>query len=123
VGVLAAGVVTFGAGLALTLIPALPALICGIALITMGFFALHATASGWVGRMAEAAKGHAASLYMLVYYLGASLLGSAGGWFWTKAGWGGVVGFVAALLLAALLVVARLAALTAPGRWAASGSR
>jgi YNFM family putative membrane transporter len=123
VGVLAAGVVTFGAGLALTLIPALPALICGIALITMGFFAIHATASGWVGRMAEAAKGHAASLYMLVYYLGASLLGSAGGWFWTKAGWGGVAGFVAALLLAALLVVARLAALTAPGRWAASGSR
>jgi len=32
--------------------------------------------------MAGATKGHAASLYLLAYYLGSSALGSCGGWFW-----------------------------------------
>jgi len=124
--VLAAGLVIFAAGLALTLAHALIALITGIALITIGFFVAHGVASGWVGRMANGAKGHAASLYLLAYYLGSSLLGSAGGWFWTRGGWGGVVGFVAVLLVAALAVAQRLATLgrlTAPDRLAASESR
>ncbi len=107
--VLATGLLIFAAGLALTLAHALFALIAGIALVTIGFFIAHGIASGWVGRMAQGAKGHAASLYLLAYYLGSSLLGSAGGWFWTKSGWGGVVGFVAVLLIAALGVAARLA--------------
>jgi YNFM family putative membrane transporter len=124
--VLAAGLMIFAAGLALTLAHSLVALISGIALATIGFFVAHGIASGWVGRMATGAKGHAASLYLLAYYLGSSLLGSAGGWFWTQAGWGGVVGFVAVLLVAALAVAGRLARLrevTAPDRLAASGSR
>jgi len=45
----------------------------------------------------------------LAYYLGSSLLGSAGGWFWTRSGWGGVVGFVAVLMIAALAVAGYLA--------------
>jgi len=106
--VLAAGLLIFGAGLALTLAHLLVALIAGIALVTIGFFVAHGIASGWVGRMAKGAKGHAASLYLLAYYLGSSLLGSAGGWFWTRSGWGGVVGFVAVLLIAALVVAGRL---------------
>jgi YNFM family putative membrane transporter len=107
--VLAAGVVIFAGGLALTLAHALVALIAGIAVITIGFFVAHGVASGWVGQMAQGAKGHAASLYLLAYYLGSSLLGSAGGWFWTHRGWTGVVGFVAVLLIGALAVSARLA--------------
>ncbi len=109
--VLVAGLVIFAAGLALTLAHALIALIAGIALVTIGFFVAHGIASGWVGRMAKGAKSHAASLYLLAYYLGSSLLGSAGGWFWTKDGWGGVAGFVAVLLIAALAVAGRLAKL------------
>jgi YNFM family putative membrane transporter len=114
--VLAAGVLIFAAGLALTLAQALIALIGGIALITIGFFVAHGIASGWVGRMAKGAKGHAASLYLLAYYLGSSILGSVGGWFWTKDGWGGVAGFVAVLLLAALAVATRLATFERPQR-------
>jgi YNFM family putative membrane transporter len=120
--VLAAGLVIFAAGLALTLVHALFALIVGIALVTVGFFVAHGVASGWVGQLAKGAKGHAASLYLLAYYLGSSLLGSAGGWFWTKNGWGGVAGFVAALLIAALAVAAHLAGITAPDRSVASRS-
>jgi YNFM family putative membrane transporter len=114
--VLAAGILIFAAGLSLTLAHALVALIAGIALVTIGFFVAHGIASGWVGRMANGAKSHAASLYLLAYYLGSSLLGSAGGWFWTRSGWGGVVGFVAVLMTAALVVASRLAKLESPQR-------
>jgi YNFM family putative membrane transporter len=114
--VLAVGLLIFATGLALTLAPALLALIAGIALVTIGFFVAHGIATGWVGQMAKGAKGHAASLYLLAYYLGSSVLGSAGGWFWTKDGWGGVVGFVAVLLIAALVVAGRLARLEPPHR-------
>jgi len=114
--VLAVGLLIFAAGLGLTLAPALLALIAGIALVTIGFFVAHGIATGWVGQMANGAKGHAASLYLLAYYLGSSVLGSAGGWFWTKDGWGGVVGFVAVLLIAALVVAGRLARLAPPHR-------
>jgi MFS transporter, YNFM family, putative membrane transport protein len=106
--VLISGLGVFAAGLALTLLHPLAAVIGGVALVTVGFFVVHAVASGWVGRLATQAKGHAAALYLLAYYAGSSLLGSAGGWFWTGAGWNGVVGFVAALLILALLAALRL---------------
>ena len=53
-----------------------------------------------MGAAAQDNKGHATSLYLLFYYLGSSIIGSAGGWFWLYAGWLGVV------LLAMLLVLA-----------------
>jgi YNFM family putative membrane transporter len=74
----------------------------GIALLTVGFFAAHAVASGWVGRLAQGHKGHATSLYLLGYYLGASVAGSAGGYFWGRFGWGGVAAFALLLLAGAL---------------------
>jgi YNFM family putative membrane transporter len=92
----------FGAmlcGVGLTLCKPLPLFALGIALVTIGFFVVHSVASGWVGRLAGAAKGHAASLYLLFYYLGGSLIGSAGGWFWQRGGWGAVAGLGAALAL------------------------
>ncbi len=105
---LTAGVLIMGAGVALTLLPALPGIIAGVVGVTVGFFVVHAVASGWVGRMARGAKGHAASLYLLAYYLGSSCLGSAGGLFWTHGGWPAVVAFNAALLGLALAVAGLL---------------
>jgi YNFM family putative membrane transporter len=90
------------AGVALTLSGSLPVIVTGIACMTFGFFAGHAVASGWVGRLAKHAKGQAAALYLLAYYLGSSLIGSYGGHFWTAFGWHGVVGLVLALLLIGL---------------------
>src|SRR6218665_3047240 len=91
--VLVAGVLTTAAGVLLSLLPNLPGAIGGIVLLTIGFFMAPSVASGWVGRMAGAHKGHAASLYLLAYYLGSSVLGSVGGWFWEHGGWGGVCAF------------------------------
>jgi YNFM family putative membrane transporter len=88
------------AGIVLTLFGALPVIVAGIACVTFGFFAGHAVASGWVGRLAQQAKGQAAALYLLAYYLGSSLVGSFGGHCWSSLGWPGVAGLAAAVLLA-----------------------
>lgn len=97
-------------GLALTVAPPLAAIICGIALLTGGFFATQSVASAWVGRMAKDAKGHAASLYLLVYYLGSSVMGSAGGWVWSRHGWPGIAMFAGSALCLAALLATRLRA-------------
>ncbi|MDE1181445.1 MFS transporter [Paraburkholderia sp.] len=86
-------------GLALTMLHPIAAIAGGIACVTFGFFAGHAVASGWVGRLAKEAKGQAAALYLLAYYIGSSVVGSYGGHFWTAFGWNGVAGLVGVLLL------------------------
>jgi YNFM family putative membrane transporter len=97
-----------GVGLALTMLSALAAIVGGIACVTFGFFAGHAVASGWVGRLAKEAKGQAAALYLLAYYIGSSVIGSYGGHMWAGYGWSGVAGLVAALLVIGLLAAFRL---------------
>lgn len=110
--VLVAGTLLMAAGVALTLLPAFAAIVAGIVLMTAGFFVAHSVASGWVGRLAAQAKGHASSLYLWGYYMGSSVLGAGVGWFWGRWGWNGV-GLVS---LAVLALVAALA-----GRVQASG--
>jgi YNFM family putative membrane transporter len=100
--VLVSGSIIIAAGLVLTLSHSLVAVITGIVVMTIGFFTAHSVASGWVGRMAQGAKGHAASLYLLAYYLGSSVLGSAGGWFWQKDGWTSVIEFTGVLVAMSL---------------------
>ena len=77
-------------------------MILGVAGLTIGFFMAHSVASGWVGRVAMENRSHAASLYLLAYYMGASVLGSAGGWFWRWGGWDAVTGYCAAAMLGVL---------------------
>ncbi|HEY3683151.1 MAG TPA: MFS transporter [Streptosporangiaceae bacterium] len=93
------------AGLAVTLIPNLVAVIAGLLLFTAGFFGCHTIASGWVGRIATAGRAQASALYMLAYYLGSSVAGSAGGEAYVRTGWPGTVIFVGVLLLVAALAV------------------
>ncbi|WP_028217231.1 MFS transporter [Paraburkholderia oxyphila] len=100
--VLIAAIVLMLAGVVLTMFASLGMIAAGIGCLTIGFFAGHAVASGWVGRLAREAKGQAAALYLLAYYLGSSIMGSIGGHFWASWGWGGVAGLVAALLVAGL---------------------
>jgi len=113
---LAIAVVLMLAGVFLTTSLPLWIVISGLALLTLGFFAGHAVASGWVGHIAPAAKAQAASLYLLAYYLGASLIGSYGGRYWTQNGWNGVAALAGILLLVAFAVSIRLAFLRIPGQ-------
>ncbi|QLH62535.1 MFS transporter [Serratia symbiotica] len=80
----------------------------GLMLFSAGFFAAHSVASSWVGIRARRAKGQASSLYLFCYYAGSSVAGTLGGMFWHRFGWYGVVAFISAMLLLALLVVHHL---------------
>ena len=93
------------AGLALTLLRPLAAIVLGLAMVTFGFFGGHSVASAWVGLRATHAKAQAAALYLFSFYVGSSLAGSLGGLFWAWARWPGVAGFVAAMLVAGLAAV------------------
>jgi YNFM family putative membrane transporter len=86
----------------------------GVGLVTAGFFGGHSIASSWVGLRAEKAQAQASALYLFFYYLGSSVAGWVGGWALARAGWLGVVAFVGALALAALLVALRLARVPPP---------
>jgi MFS transporter, YNFM family, putative membrane transport protein len=109
---LSGGILITALGLGMTAQQDLPILILGIVALTIGFFITHSVASGWVGRLATHSKGHASSLYLLAYYLGSSVAGSAGGWFWSKGGWNGVVLFTLALLAISLAAAWRVGVAT-----------
>lgn len=112
VPVILAGTALSALGLAVTWPGSLVAIVAGIALLTTGFFAAHAAASGWVGRLARGDLGHASSLYLLAYYLGSSIAGSLGGLPWATGGWPAVVAFVGALHLAAIIAAVILGRIT-----------
>lgn len=92
------------AGLLMTLSGWLWLIFTGMLLFTAGFFGAHSVASSWIGIRARRAKGQASSLYLFSYYMGSSLAGTSGGWFWHDYGWHGVTAFIGALLIIALLV-------------------
>ncbi|WP_294737992.1 MFS transporter [uncultured Pseudomonas sp.] len=98
-------------GIALTLFTPLWLVVPGMLIFTFGFFGAHSVASSWIGRRALKAKGQASSLYLFSYYVGSSIAGTAGGFFWHYAGWNGIGGFIVALLIVALLVALKLAKL------------
>ncbi len=99
-------------GLLVTMCDSLIAVFCGMMLFTAGFFASHSVTSSWIGLRAQRAKGQAASMYLFFYYLGSSLAGTTGGFFWYHYGWNGVVVFLSLLLFIAVLVGFKLNALT-----------
>ena len=108
------------AGVALTAMQPLALVIAGIAVVTIGFFGAHSIASAWVGRRAQGlaggeSRGQAAAFYLFFYYLGSSVLGSAGGFAWTHAGWWGVTAFCLAIGAAALTLALMLRAVAPLG--------
>lgn len=95
-------------GLLLTAFNGIALIFIGMMLFTAGFFAAHSVASGWIGPRARRAKGQASSLYLFSYYVGSSVAGTAGGFFWHQFGWDGLTLFISALLVLALWVAWQL---------------
>ncbi|MDE3155308.1 MAG: MFS transporter [Acidobacteriota bacterium] len=89
-------------GVALTLARPLWAIVLGLVVMSGGFLGAHAVAAAWVGRRARTAKALAASIYLLAFYAGAGLLGTAAGTVWADGGWTAVVGAVCAVLVVAI---------------------
>lgn len=109
--VLLGGVAVMLAGLLLTLPDVLPLVVVGLVVLTAGFFAAHAVASGWAPVLAGPHATQASALYVCGYYAGSSVFGAWVGTAWSGAGWTGVVvwvgGLVAAALACGLYVAAR----------------
>lgn len=99
-------------GLLVTLPSSLPLVVVGLVVFTAGFFAAHATASGWMSLSAGPLATQASAIYVCGYYGGSSIFGAWVGTAWTAFGWNGVVVWVAGLVLVAL----------AAGSWAARRS-
>ncbi|UYN99867.1 MAG: MFS transporter [Devosia sp.] len=95
-------------GMLITAVPSTPVIILGLAIATMGFFAAHGVASAWVTRRARIGKAQASAMYLVAYYLGASILGTLGGYAWTAWGWAGVLAVCGGAAILALLVAIRL---------------
>jgi len=114
------GVMTVG--LLLTALSQLAMVILGIVIFTIGFFSAHAVASAWVGVLAGPARAQASSLYLFAYYLGSSLAGTGGGWFYAWWGWSGVVLLVMLLIGVAACAGQRLVALLQDQRRQCGGS-
>jgi len=88
-------------GVALCATPWLGTVVAGLGLLTLGFFAAHAVASGQVGQRASGAKAQASALYLCAYYLGSSVVGYAAGYVWEHAGWLPMLGVLAGVFMVA----------------------
>jgi MFS transporter, YNFM family, putative membrane transport protein len=93
------------AGLALTLVPALPAIVAGLAFSTGCGFMCQAVATGFVTITAREGRSSAVGLYVTCYYIGGSAGGLLPGFVWDAAGWPGCVAIVIAVLLLMALTV------------------
>jgi YNFM family putative membrane transporter len=94
---MAVGIMLMMAGTLVTLYSSLLQIVGGFFISAFGFFLCHSLASSWVNQHATRAKASASSLYLVFYYLGASIGGLYLQPFWQAMGWPGVV--LASLLM------------------------
>jgi predicted MFS family arabinose efflux permease len=95
-------------GLGLLLAPSLQAVVAGMVLVACGTFFAQAVATGYVGRAATFARGAASGLYLTAYFAGGLVGSFVLGRIFDGLGWAACVAGVAASLLAAALLAARL---------------
>ena len=91
------------AGLLLTLIHSLPAVIAGLAIFSSGIFVAQSSATVLTGRVAGRARSAAAGLYVTFYYIGGSAGSALTAWFWLNGGWPACVGLFAVASMVALI--------------------
>ncbi|BDY03357.1 multidrug resistance protein [Ferrimonas sp. YFM] len=90
-------------GTVITLSHDLAVIVLGLLLCSVGFFQVHSLAYSWVGKQAKRERAKASSLYLVHYYLGASLGGFVLLPIWQLGGWPLVV--ASSLVSYALIVL------------------
>lgn len=106
--VLIASCVVVSAGVLLTLIHSIPAVIAGLAMTAAGAFSSQAAASSYVGKVAGHARSSASGLYVSLYYFGGCAGAVLPGLFWKMGGWQGCVGLVICIQMVIAWIVSRL---------------
>jgi MFS family permease len=81
------GIAVGAAGSLLTLVPWLPLIALGLAMVGTGVFISHATASSYIGFVTPRNRGLAVGFYSTAYYIGGSLGGALPALFWNVGGW------------------------------------
>jgi predicted MFS family arabinose efflux permease len=103
-----AAVALASAGIALTLLPHLPSVIGGLALLAGGMFVVQSLSLGFIAARVREAKSSAVGLYVTCFYIGGALGGAVPAALWHAWGWPGVA-LLMALATAAVAVLAALA--------------
>jgi predicted MFS family arabinose efflux permease len=86
-----------GTGALLTLMPSLPAIVCGLALCATGVFVAQATSSSYIGAVTTQDRALAVGLYSTVYYAGGSVGAALPAALWNRGGWPACVGLIVAV--------------------------
>jgi YNFM family putative membrane transporter len=97
----------WAAGILVTLVPSIPAIMIGLAVMSGCGFLSQAAATGFLASEAKQARSSAVGLYVTCYYVGGSLGAILGGFAWSHGGWPGCVALVLATLGAMAAIVAR----------------
>ena len=92
------------AGLLLTLLHSLVAVIAGLAVFSSGVFISQAAATVQTGVIAGRARSSAAGLYVTFYYLGGSAGAVATGWAYMRGGWPASIVLLIVMLALSLLL-------------------
>ena len=93
-------------GLPLLLLPSLPAVLTGLALVGVGTFFAQAAATGFIGQAATTDRGSASGIYLACYFFGGIVGTAVLGQLFDRLGWTAcVTGIAVALALAALLAL------------------
>jgi YNFM family putative membrane transporter len=92
-------------GILLTLVPAMPVIVFGLAFSIVGGFYCQACSTSYVAITGRAGPSTAVGLYVTAFYVGGSVGGAVPGIAWNYAQWPGVVAMVAAMLTVMALIV------------------
>lgn len=101
---LSTGAALFIAGISLTLLPPLWAIIAGMALASAGTFLSQSAATSFVGASAPDARSTAIGIYTTFYYVGGSIGAVAPGALWTGGGWPAVAGLLIVSSVLAMII-------------------
>ena len=105
---LVAAVGISAAGMLLTLVHNVPAVIGGLTLESSGVFACQSASSSHVGKAATQSRSSAAGLYVAIYYLGGCMGSILPGFLWDQAGWPGCVGIIISMQIITAAIAYRL---------------
>jgi YNFM family putative membrane transporter len=106
-------------GMLLTLIPSLPEIVAGLALMSTGVFAAQAASQGYIGVITHERRSTAAALYITIYYIGGGLGAVLPAVVWSRGGWPATVALIVAVQAIAATVA--LAFWRRPASLAAGG--
>ncbi len=82
------------AGIAITLVPNVIAIIAGLALMGTGVFCASSASQGYIGVYVREQRSTAAALYLTVYYIGGGVGAVLPAAVWSRAGWPGTVALI-----------------------------